>query len=143
MRLDFLLGSLLLVPTACSGGLSPSVPAHGVEVVATAIRRAAGGDSVTIRITNVGSQQAFLSRCGDGPLILVEQFVGGTWTGGVQNFACLAPTAPGPVALGPAASISSARIFDLAGRYRFRVPVATTEDLRDAAPAESNAFDIP
>jgi len=142
MQRDVWLSAVLLA-TACSAGLSPSestrgTPAHGVEVVATVTSQ-----STTLRITNTGNQDAFLSRCGSSPLVLVQQFAGTEWTGGVQNFACPAPSAPGPISLRPAESISVVRTFTDAGRYRFRVPVGTTQDLNDAAAAVSNAFDVP
>ena len=65
------------------------------------------------------------------------------YLGGVQNFACPAPSAPGPVTLRPAESITVERAFSDAGRYRVRVPVGTTQDLSDATPAVSNAFNVP
>ena len=145
MRPTIWLPSVLLA-TACSSGLTPDelrdgIPAHGVEVVATATR-IASGDNVTIRITNVGSQAAFLSRCGNQPLVLGRQFVGSEWTGGVQNILCLVPSTPGPIRLGPMESITVLRVFDAAGRYRFVVPVSSMEDQSDANQAVSNAFDV-
>jgi hypothetical protein len=139
--------SLMLASAACSATLTTGepdgVPANGVELVATVQSRASSGDSVTIRFTNTGTRTAFMSRCGDGPLILVQTFVGGQWTGGVQNFACVTPGAPGPVRLEPGESLVAARILSEPGRYRFRTPVGNLEDLSDVTQAASNAVDIP
>jgi hypothetical protein len=139
--------STLFIAGACSATLTAGdpngIPAHDVELVAIVQSRAASGDSVTIRFTNTGAQAAFMSRCGDGPLILVQTFVGGQWTGGVQNFACVTPAAPGPVRLEPGESLTVVRILSEPGRYRFRTPVGERDDLSDATQAASNAVDIP
>jgi hypothetical protein len=144
LRRNFWLANVLLATTACSTGLTPGrTPAHGVDVVATVIRRVASGDTVTIRITNAGDQDAFLSRCGSGPLVLAQKFIGTQWTGGVQNILCLVPTAPGPIRLGPTESLTVMRVFIDAGRYRFLVPVASTQGETDVTQAVSNEFDVP
>jgi hypothetical protein len=136
----------LLLTAACGGSVTtaggPDGSTHGIEMVATVQAHTAAGDSVTIRITNVGSRTEFLSRCGAEPLLLMQQFVNNAWTGGVQNFMCLAPTAPGPVRLAPGETIAVARILSVAGRYRFTTPVGEMEDLSDATQTASNAFDI-
>lgn len=137
----------ILVATACSAGPTSDdsrngTPAHGVEVVATAVRQVAQGDSIEIRITNTGTATAFISRCGNSPLILLQQRNGLEWTGGVQNFACPVPILAGPVQLEAKQSITAARIFADAGRYRFLVPVGSMQDLSDATQAASNAFDV-
>lgn len=145
MRSMFVLATLLLT-AACSGSLAtaggPDGSAHGIEMVATVQAHTTAGDSVTIRITNVGSRTEFLSRCGAEPLLLMQQFVNNAWTGGVQNFMCVAPTAPGPVRLAPGETIAVVRILSVAGRYRFTTPVGEMEDLSDATQTASNAFDI-
>ena len=138
---------LLAATTACSGTLTSGdrdehTPAHGVDVIATVTGHGADGQSVTIKITNSGNADAFLSRCGSGPLLLVQRFVDGEWIGGVQNFACPAPSEPGPVRLGPAVSITIVRVFGEAGHLRVRVPVATTQGLSDVSQAVSNGFDV-
>ncbi len=139
--------SLVLASSACSATLmtgdADGIPANGVELVATVQSRASSGDSVTIRFTNTGTRTAFMSRCGAGPLILVQTFVGGEWTGGVQNFACVTPAAPGPVRLEPGESLVVATILSEPGRHRFRTPVGNLEDLSDVTQAASNAVDIP
>ena len=114
-------------------------------MTATAIvgSRGAGGDSVFVRLTNTETHPAFLPRCGAEPLLLHQQFVSGEWAGGIQNFMCLVPAAPGPVQLDPGATLQLVRVFSAPGRYRFTVSVATTQDSSDAALATSNAFDIP
>ena len=122
---------------------APLVVARDVEMVATVSRRAAAGDSVVIEIRNAGSRTAFVSRCGAGPLLLVQQFVNGEWTGGVQNFACPVPAVPGPIRLAAGESISEVRLVDAVGRFRFRTPVGSVEDLSDATQAVSNPFDVP
>jgi hypothetical protein len=139
--------SLVLASSACSATLmtgdADGIPANGVELLATVQSRTSSGDSVTIRFTNSATRTAFMSRCGEGPLILVQTFVGGQWTGGVQNFACVTPAAPGPVRLEPGESLVAARILSEPGRYRFRTPVGNLEDLSDVTQAASNAVDIP
>jgi hypothetical protein len=142
MRGNRLVFGLLFAAASCSAA-TDAVVSHEVEVIATVTRRSATVDSVSIQIRNVGTQPAFVSRCGAGPLLLMQQFVNGEWTGGVQNFACPVPTAPGPIRLNAGESISQIRVFDVAGRYRFRTPVGSVEDLSDATQAVSNAFDVP
>lgn len=131
---------------ACTASVSVGTldgfPAHGVEMVASVHSHTSAGDSVTIRITNVGPRVAFMNRCGAEPLLLVQQFVNGTWTGGVQNFMCLAPSAPGPVRLAAGESITVVRVIGIAGRYRFTSPVGEMEDLSDATQTFSNAVDV-
>jgi hypothetical protein len=145
MRSTFVLATLLLT-AACSGSVTtaggPNGSAHGIEMVAGVQGHTSAGDSVTIRITNVGSRTEFLSRCGAEPLLLMQQFVNSVWTGGVQNFMCVAPAAPGPVRLAPGETITVVRILSIAGRYRFTTPVGEMEDLSDATQTSSNAFDI-
>ncbi len=112
-------------------------------MVATVRSRTSIGDSVTIQITNVGTRLEFFSRCGSAPLLLVQQFVDNVWTGGVQNFMCVAPTAPGPVPLAPGESITLVRVLSVQGRFRFVTPVGEAEDLSDATQTASNGVDIP
>jgi hypothetical protein len=123
--------------------VEPAIGAHDVEMVAIVTRRAAGGDSVVIQIRNYGPDIAFVSRCGAGPLLLTQQFVNGEWTGGVQNFACPVSAAPGPIRLGPGEHLLETRLIDAAGRFRFRTPVGTSDDLADASQAVSNSFNVP
>lgn len=136
----------LVLTAACSASLAtaggPAGSTHGIELVASVGSHSADGDSVTIRISNVGARTEFLSRCGAEPLLLVQQLVNNVWTGGVQNFMCPVPTAPGPVRLAPGESITVARVFSIAGRYRFLSRVGEMEDLSDATQAASNAFDV-
>jgi hypothetical protein len=144
MRGNGLVFGLLFAAAGCSAATDTvGSISHQVEVVATVTRRSANGDSVTIQIRNTGTQAAFVSRCGAGPLLLMQQFVNGEWIGGVQNFACPVPAAPGPIRLEAGESISQTRVFDIAGRYRFRTPVGSSEDLSDATQAVSNPFDVP
>jgi hypothetical protein len=136
----------LLFATACSatlttGGLDGST--HGISMVASVRSRTSVGDSVTIRISNVGTRLEFFNRCGSTPLLLVQQLVDNVWTGGVQNFACVAPAVPGPVRLAPGESITVVRVLSVPGRFRFVTPVSELEDLSDATQTASNAFDIP
>jgi hypothetical protein len=138
--------SLILFVAGCGAAetnVEPAVAVHDVEMVAIVTRRAAGGDSVVIQIRNTGSGAAFVSRCGAGPLLLTQQFVNGEWIGGVQNFACPVPSAPGPIRLEAGGEVREARLIDGTGRFRFRTPVGTSIDLADAMPAVSNSFDIP
>ena len=118
MRGNGLVFGLLFAAAGCSSA-TEAVGSHDVEVVATVTRRTANEDSVTIQIRNVGTQPAFVSRCGAGPLLLMQRSVNGEWVGGVQNFACPVPAAPGPIRLEAGESISQTRVFDIAGRYRF------------------------
>jgi hypothetical protein len=145
MRSALVLATFLLT-AACSGSVAtaggPNGSAHGLDMVATVQAHTTVGDSVTIRITNVGSRTEFLSRCGPEPLLLMQQFVNNVWTGGVQNFMCLAPAAPGPVRLAPGETITVVRVLSVAGRYRFTTPAGEMEDLSDATQTASNAFDI-
>jgi hypothetical protein len=117
------------------------VPADGVEVTATATRLSNGEDSLAVNIRNRGTAPAFMSRCGQGPLMLVEEFVGQSWTGGVQNFMCPLPV--GTIKLGPGESVVEARHFSIAGRFRFVVPVSKSADLSDVSRAASNSFQVP
>jgi len=136
----------LLIATACSATITAGGPdgsTHGISMVASVRSRTSIGDSVAIQIVNVGARIEFFSRCGSAPLLLVQQLVDNVWTGGVQNFACVAPTAPGPVRLAPGESINLVRVLSLPGRFRFITPVGELEDLSDATQTASNAFDIP
>ena len=145
MRSTSLLATLLLA-AACSASLTtaggPDGSTRGIEMVASVRSHTAAGDSVTIQIRNVGTRTEFLSRCGAEPLLLVQQFMNNVWTGGVQNFMCVVPSAPGPVRLAPGESITVTRVFSIAGRYRFLSPVGEMEDLSDATQVASNAFDV-
>ena len=123
-------------------GMPGPANGHNVSITASLGGRGPVGDSVTVHIHNDGPDTAYLPRCGSGPLLLVQQFMNGGWTGGVQNFMCLAPSAPGPVQLAPGASIDEIRVFQ-AGRYRITASVATTSDLSNSVIAISNAFDAP
>jgi hypothetical protein len=132
----------LQTPDSSDAGLQAPTRSHNVSITASVVGRVSLGDSVAIRIHNDGRDTAYLPRCGSGPLILVQQFMNGVWTGGVQNFMCVAPSAPGPVQLAPGANIDIARVFQ-AGRYRITASVATASDLSNASTAVSNAFDAP
>lgn len=136
----------LVLTAGCSATMAtaggPNGSTHGIEMIASVGSHTATGDSVTIRISNIGAHTEFLSRCGAEPLLLVQQFVNNVWTGGVQNFMCIVPSAPGPVRLAPGESITIVRVFDAAGRYRFLSPVGEMEDLSDASQVASNAFDV-
>ena len=145
MRLESLLATLL-VAAACGGSVTtaggPEGSGRGIEMVASVVSHTSAGDSVTIRMTNTGARTEFLSRCGAQPLLLMQQFVNGVWTGGVQNFMCVAPSAPGPVRLAPGETITLGRVLSVAGRYRFTTSVGEMEDLSDATQTVSNGFDI-
>jgi hypothetical protein len=119
-----------------------SVSAHNVSITASLGGHSALGDSVTIHIHNDGPDAAYIPRCGSGPLLLVQTFMNGQWTGGVQNFMCLAPSAPGPVQLAAGASVDEVRVFQ-AGRYRITASVATKIDLSNSVTTTSNAIDVP
>ena len=124
-RMMFSLGIALLT-AACNGNLTgtsthvldnpatdtqASVSAHNVSITASLGGHGPLGDSVTIHIHNDGPDTAYIPRCGSGPLLLVQTFMNGQWTGGVQNFMCLAPSAPGPVQLAPGASLDEVRVY--------------------------------
>jgi hypothetical protein len=145
MRLKSLV-AIVVLTVACSSSMAtaggPNGSGDGITIVASVVSHTSAGDSVTIRISNVGSQTKFFSRCGAEPLLLIQQFVNGVWTGGVQNFMCLVPAAPGPVRLAPGESLTAARVLSVAGRYRFITPVGAMEDLSDATQTPSNAFDV-
>jgi hypothetical protein len=104
--------------------------------------RDALGDSVALHFVNTGSAPAYLPRCGSEPLMLTQQFVNGVWTGGVQNFMCVAPAAPGPVQLDPGASLVLIRILK-PGRYRMTATTTNLADLSNPVPLVSNTFDTP
>jgi hypothetical protein len=145
MRSICVLTTLILV-ASCSANVTAGGPdgsTHSISMVASVRSRTSIGDSVTIQITNVGTRLEFFSRCGAAPLLLVQQLVDNVWTGGVQNFACVAPTAPGPVRLAPGESISMVRVLSQSGRFRYVTPVGELEDLSDATQTASNAFDVP
>jgi hypothetical protein len=114
-----------------------------VSITATIVGTVASGDSVIVHIANTGSRAAYISRCGAGPLLLVQTFVDGSWIGGVQNFMCPVSVPPGPVEVAAGSSIDIARVFSANGRYRFNVGVAGNQDLSDVTIATSNGFDIP
>ena len=154
MRSWVLLCTVLALSSGCSRDLTTTPPAaatvagvgdvvSGVAITATVTNRGSFGDSVVIHIANAGPGPAYLPRCGSGPLLLAQQFTNGTWTGGVQNFMCLTPSAPGPIALTAGASLDIVRVMDVSGRYRFIVSVAEDTALSTAVTATSNAFDIP
>ena len=138
-RLAFLAA---LVALGCSADLTSGISADGVVISASVGGRSELGDSIHVHIANTGIDTAYLPRCGSGPLLLSQQFVDGAWIGGVQNFACVAPTEPGPVTLPPGGSVDAVRFFS-SGRYRMLVSVARRVDLSDVARALSNAFDAP
>jgi hypothetical protein len=144
MRLTSSLSSLIILATACSSAtdLTTSGPSPNVVVNAAAVR-VADHDSVTITITNGGDSDVFLLRCGQGPRLLTQQHIGELWMGGVQNFMCPVPAAPGQVRLAPGEQIVLTRGFDITGRYRVLVTVGTNDDLADAASVYSNGFDVP
>jgi hypothetical protein len=134
-------GADLQSPDAALGAQAPA-SGHNVSISVAVHGRGPLGDSVTVHIHNDGPDTAYLPRCGSGPLTLVQHYVNGVWTGGVQNFMCLAPSAPGPVRLDPGASIDEIRVFE-PGRYRLTASVATRGDLSNSVTALSNAFDAP
>ena len=140
MRLTSSLSSLIILATACSSATDPTT--RNVVVNAVGVR-VADRDSVTITITNGSDGDVFLLRCGQGPRLLTQQHIGELWVGGVQNFMCPVPAAPGPVRLAPGKQIVLTRVFDVTGRYRVLVTVGTSDDLADAASAYSNGFDVP
>jgi hypothetical protein len=147
----FIVCSLVALLAACGGGTqgvtgTPSlnlVPVHGVTMRASLAGRGPSGDTVVVTFTNAGADTAFRSRCGSQPLLLSQQFVNDTWTGGVQNFMCPMSDQPGPVALIPGATLQLVRFFDAAGRYRFLVSVGSIADLSDAQRDMSNVLDVP
>jgi len=144
MRLKFSLSSLVILATACSSAVDSTTPSPSPNVVVNAIGvRVAGRDSVTITITNGGDSEVFLLRCGQGPRLLTQQHIGELWVGGVQNFMCPVPAAPGQVRLAPGEQIVLTRVYDITGRYRVLVTVGTSDDLGDAASVYSNGFDVP
>src|SRR5262245_18749258 len=108
MRGNGLMLGLLLTIAGCGAATTETigVSSHEVEVTATVTQRSSNGDSVVIQIRNSGTHPAFVSRCGAGPLLLMQQFVNGEWIGGVHNFACPIPAAPGPIRLNAGMSIS-------------------------------------
>jgi hypothetical protein len=144
MRVTSSLSSLIILATACSSAtdLTTSSPSPNVVVTAVGVR-VANRDSVTITITNRGVGDAFLLRCGQGPRLLTQQHIGELWVGGVQNFMCPVPAAPGQVRLAPGEQIVLTRVFDVTGRYRVLVTVGTNDDLADAASIYSNGFAVP
>jgi hypothetical protein len=144
MRLTSSLSSLVIFATACSSAIEPTTSSPSPNVVVNAVGvRVAGRDSVTITITNSSDRDVFLLRCGQGPRLLTQQHIGELWVGGLQNFMCPVPAAPGPVRLAPGERIELARVFDATGRYRVLVTVGTNDDLADAASVFSNGFDVP
>jgi hypothetical protein len=144
MRITSSLSSLIILATACSSASGPNTsgPLPVVAVNAVAVR-VANHDSVAITITNGGGRDVFLLRCGQGPRLLTQQHIGELWVGGVQNFMCPVPAAPGQVRLAPGEQIVLTRVFDVTGRYRMLVTFGTSDDLADAATAYSNGFDVP
>jgi hypothetical protein len=145
MRKRVLLCALVAVGSSCSNDLTSTSgeSAHGVVITADITSHASSGDSIVVHISNAGVGSAFLPRCGSGPLLLTQQFTNGAWTGGVQNFLCIAPPVPGPIELAAGASIDIVRVMDVNGRYRFIVAVAEDASLTTAVTAASNSFDVP
>ena len=144
MRLTSSLSSLIILATACSSAIEATAPSPSPNVVVNAVGvRVASHDSITITITNAGDNAVFLLRCGQGPRLLTQQHIGELWVGGVQNFMCPVPAAPGQVRLAPGEQVVLTRVFDITGRYRVLVTVGTNDDLADAASVYSNGFDVP
>lgn len=139
--------ALFMISSACSRDLTDSsidpVGAHDVSITVTVIGAVASGDSTQVHISNRGSRSAYLSRCGTGPLLLPQTFVGGSWTGGVQNFLCPVSVPPEPVEIAAGASLDVARVFAATGRYRITAGIAGSKDFNDVTLATSNAFDVP
>jgi hypothetical protein len=140
-----------VLAAACSGALrgvsEPSAneltPANGVSATAVIAGKSQAGDSVVITFSNGGTQTAYMSRCGSQPLVLMQQFIGEQWVGGVQNFMCPVSSEPGPVKLAPGGTFQLVRFLDATGRYRFFAAVGSSADLSDAQRAVSNGVDVP
>ena len=123
--------------------LVQTLPAAGAVLTAKVSGHSADGDSVVVDVANLGTTALFLDRCGDDPMLLIQQFVNGVWTGGIESISCVTSTEPGPVKLAAGAHLSVVRVLSTPGRFRFLARVATLPDLSDIAPVTSNAFDIP
>src|SRR5690349_16915128 len=142
----------LLGALACGANMSPALPgdAHqqtnvpktGDVQITIASIRIPGADSLVITIANRSAAPLFFTRCGSGPTMLMEQFVDGAWTNAVQNFACLAPSAPGPVELDPGASVSLTRELTLPGRFRYVVFGSDSSTLTATTLFVSDAIDV-
>lgn len=122
--------------------LVQTLPAAGAVLTAKISGHSADGDSVFVDVANLGTTALFLDRCGADPLMLLQQFVNGVWTGGIESISCL--TSPeGPVKLAAGAHLTVVRVLSTPGRFRFLARAGTLPDLSDVAPVTSNAFDIP
>jgi hypothetical protein len=145
MRSAVLSAGFALAALGCAdltSGTTNGVGSHDVTITASVRGHNQIGDSVTFHIANAGTDAAYISRCGSEPLLLAQQFVDGAWTGGVENFMCMAPSEPGPVVVPAGGSIDIIRFFQQ-GQYRMIVAVAGKLDLSDATQALSNVFDAP
>jgi hypothetical protein len=135
------------VVTACSSAtdtnrdpsVTPMSPALGVEMFAALAGTSALGDSARVVIRNTSGATRYLSRCGSGPLILVAPFVNGAWGDGVQDFACLASTPPGPVQLASGDSVFVGWWLLPPGSYRFVAFASTSPELTSQVRTTSNS----
>lgn len=145
MRSPVVLVGVGVLALGCGSDLTSGTPgpviSHDVSITARLGGHSATGDSVTIHIANSGTATAYLPRCGTQPLLLTQQFANGVWTGGVQNFLCIASEA-GPVTIPAGSAVDVIRILQQ-GRYRMMVGVASKSDLSDRETARSEAFDTP
>lgn len=123
--------------------LIQTLPSAGAVLTVKVSGHSADGDSVLVDVANLGTTALYLDRCGDGPLILLQQFVNGVWIGGIENISCATSTEPGPIKLAAGAHLPVVRVLGAPGRYRYLARVATLPDLGDIVPVMSNPFDIP
>lgn len=131
---------------ACAGDLTSGTPlpvdGGGVSITATLGGRATTFDTVAVRIANQSADTAYVSRCGNEPLVPAQQFINGQWTGGIESILCIMSVEPGPVRIAPGAHVDFLRFFGT-GRYRLIVSASPAVDLSNSTSAVSNVFDVP
>ena len=137
------LAVLTLVSGCQSSDGDRAVPAHGVLMTALENHTSAGGRVVEVHLVNHGAGSAFLVRCGGGPRLTMQTFRNGIWQDPPPIGILCVQGPPGPVEILGQDSLIVPITFSEAGRYRFKVGVASNSDLGDMQPATSNPFTIP
>ena len=135
--------AMVLVAACYSPTEPPAIVDYNVLVQTAEAQGEVSFAGVTMRAfaLNTGVYSVFVARCGDGPLVLVEQFVDGAWQEGPTPD-CAPTTASGPIELASGATISADRAFAEIGRYRMSVTVDTTSAMATAVRVRSLRFDL-
>lgn len=137
------LAFLWVALSACGSPVQPEQP----DVTVSTERRVfeldpeTGAATVVFEIANHGSETAYVPRCGDRVVAVVDRREGGgwrTWTNGV----CSTVRDMSPLALEPDETARSERPVTEVGRYRLRIPVRGRPDGRAEETLVSNGFRV-